>query len=377
MKIKLAVRSIVFKVCPPIRRLEERLIQSQEKVDSLEIRIKQLEKVESFLKGGESKSKAKILISRGGGFVVIDPETYDDFEFQHGDEIEILSPDQVSRFAITPDNNRHIGIGDRAIRVPPRMEFFDFKGYRIPVHLMDLTGAGPATWDVFGQGHIKSYAKFMGISDDMTFLEIGCGIGRDAFQLIDLLGDKGKYVGIDVTRDSILWCTRNISKLYPNFQFYHFDAKHELYNPLGSKTSMDFALPAADHSVDRIALGSIFTHLFEDEVVYYMKEIKRVLKPGGLAYATFFLYSDETISATRRKSQTHNDLMFMHLFGDGCYVNDPDYPTGAVAYTDDAMQRMIGQSGLKLSRPYLKGCWSGAYENGDDGQEVAILAQPS
>jgi len=60
--------------------------------------------------------------------------------------------------------------------------------------------------------------------------------------------------------------------------------------------------------------------------------------------------------------------------GDGCYINDAAYPTGAVAYTDAAMRKIISQAGLHLGRPYLKGWWSGAYEVADDGQEVAILS---
>src|SRR6185436_11886568 len=135
-----------------------------------------------------------------------------------------------------------------------------------------------------------------------------------------------------------------------------------------------FVLAAADYSVDRVALGSIFTHLFEEEVVHYMKEIARVLKPSGLAYATFFLYSDETISAARRTDRTPFNLRFEHAYSAGCYINDAAYPTGAVAYTDGAMRQMIREAGLYLHRPYLKGWWSGAYKEADDGQEVALLS---
>src|SRR5262249_17511878 len=147
-----------------------------------------------------------------------------------------------------------------------------------------------------------------GLSASANFLEIGCGIGRDALQLVDIIGLSGQYVGVDVTRDSIIWCQKNITSTYRNFAFFHFDAKHELYNPLGKKTSVDFSLPAPDSSIDRVALGSVFTHLFEEEIIHYMKEIRRVLKPDGLAYATFFLYSDETIAASRKNNLTDFNL---------------------------------------------------------------------
>src|SRR6185369_9447492 len=101
---------------------------------------------------------------------------------------------------------------------------------------------------------------------------------------------------------------------------------HELYNPFGTKTTQDLVLPAADASVDRVLLGSVFTHLFESELLHYMKEIRRVLKPSGLAYATFFLYSNETIAATRRTDRTPFKLRFEYPWGDGCYINDRSFP---------------------------------------------------
>ncbi len=317
----------------------------------------------------------KIRVLRGNEQLFLKPSEYDRFIFQEGDKLSITPARLAWRLPIAPDGTKLIPTGEgKAFRLPSRMEFCDYKGYKLPVHLVTLTGAGPDTWEAIGKAHIANYIKFMGLEPDMTILEIGCGIGRDALQLMDVLGADGRYIGIDVTRDSIVWCQENITSRRPNFQFHHFDAKHELYNPLGAKTTQDFVLPAADRSVDRIALESIFTHLFENEVIHYMKEIARVLKPSGLAYATFFLYSDETVSAARRTDRTPFKLRFEHPYGEGCYINDAAYPTGAVAYTDAAMQKMIRQAGLRLERPYLKGWWSGAYEQADDGQEVAILS---
>lgn len=318
----------------------------------------------------------RIVLTRGSESIRVPADRLDDFRFESGDELHLAPAFLATGLPATPDGSRHVMLkGGRAIRIPSKIEFYEYKGFRIPTHLITLTGAGPETLEPIGKAHVANYQKFMGISPTMTFLEIGCGIGRDALQLIDILGPKGRYIGIDVTRESIEWCRKNISSRFPNFEFHHVDARHELYNPLGTKSSLDFALPSKEESVDRIALGSVFTHLFEGEVVHYMREIKRVLKPSGLAYATFFLYSEETVAAGRQTDRTPFKLRFEHQYGDGCYINDAAHPTGAVAYTDSAMTRMIGQSGLYLDRPYLKGWWSGAYEHADDGQEVAILSR--
>lgn len=321
-----------------------------------------------------SAEQLRIIVNRDGSQITLRPEDYDDFDFKNGDKLTIEPQDLAAKLLQTPDGSRHIRIGDgTSIRIPAQYDIAEFKGFKLPAHLVTLTGAGPETLDPIGAAHVTNYKKYMGLEAGMSVLEIGCGMGRDAMQLMGSEPQVGKYVGIDVTRDSIVWCRKNITKRHPNFEFHHFDAEHELYNPLGTKTSLDFRLPAKDRSVDRVFLGSVFTHLFETEVVHYMKEIRRVLKPDGQAYATFFLYSPEIIEAAVRTNRTPFGLRFEHPHGDGCYISNPQYPTGAVAFTDAAMQRMMSTAGVRLTQPYLHGWWSGYYEDAVDGQEVAIL----
>jgi len=314
----------------------------------------------------------RIVVDRGGQHIDCKLNEFDDFRFIHGDVLTI-QPSTLPRI-MTPDGSSHLLVApSMPVRIPPRMEFCQFQDYQLPAHLLTLTGGGVDMLGPIGEKHVSNYVKFMGLAEGCTALEIGCGIGRDAFQLVSRQPPIGRYIGIDVTRDSILWCQKNITAHHPNFVFHHFDAKHELYNPLGSKTSMDFRLPAEDGSVDRIFLGSVFTHLFEEEITHYMKEIRRVLRPDGLAYATFFLYSPEIIEAARRTKRSPNGLLFEHAYADGCYVSDAAYPTGSVAFTDEAIHRMMANASLKLARPYLPGWWSGFFEEAEDGQEVAIL----
>jgi SAM-dependent methyltransferase len=319
--------------------------------------------------------EAQIKVDRGGQQIICKLNEFDDFTFLHGD---VLTVQPAIWPRVMTLGNAHLLAGPSLpICIPPRMEFCQFQDYQLPVHLLNLTGGGVDMLGPIGEKHVSNYEQFMELAEGCTVLEIGCGIGRDAFQLVSRQPPIGRYIGIDVTRDSIIWCQKNITTRHPNFVFHHFDAKHELYNPLGSKTSMDFRLPAEDGSVDRIFLGSVFTHLFEEEITHYMKEIRRVLRPDGLAYATFFLYSPEIIEAARRTKRSPNGLTFEYSYGDGCYISDASYPTGSVAFTDEAIQRMIKNASLKLARPYLPGWWSGFFEEAADGQEVAILTPNS
>jgi SAM-dependent methyltransferase len=314
-----------------------------------------------------------VVVTRQGKEIRCGFDEYDNFRFRTGDVLSVVQGSGETPL-ITPDDNMHVMTSKSLpIRVPPKYELGEFHGFHLPLHLVMLTGAGIETMDPFGKAHVNNYEKYMWIPENASLLEIGCGIGRDAFQLIQRSSKIKRYVGVDVTRDSIVWCQKNITKCYPNFTFVHFNAKHELYNPLGFFTSLDFQLPAPDRSIDRVFLGSVFTHLFETEITHYMKEICRVLRPGGVAYATFFLYTQEIVEAARRTLRTPFGLTFEHAYGDGCFISNPSYPTGAVAFTSDATDRMMKNAHVKLVQPLLPGGWSGYFEEWADGQEVALL----
>ena len=321
-----------------------------------------------------NESKTVIHVQRGNDVAVLDPAMFESFKFRDGDKLSV-TPSDPKELPVTWGNVNIKVSDDISVRVPEVWETFDFKGYRIPAHLILLTGAGPETFDGIGSLHIGNYDRAIGLYPDMTILDLGCGIGRDAFQLFDFLSDKGRYIGVDVTGDSIRWCRENITPRHHNFTFFHSNAFNELYNPHGTKPSAEISLPAEDNSVDRIVLSSVFTHVLEEEVFHYMSEFRRVLRKDGLVYANFFLYSEDAIAAANEKGTTAWKATFQSHFGNGVYGNDPVFPRGAVAYSESAMMGLIERSGLRLVRPFLKGSWSGLHEVCDDGQDAAILAR--
>jgi len=320
------------------------------------------------------EARFEIDVKRGERHWKISPKEFESFAFEDGDELKVVPEETAASLPVVWDDvNVPISPG-RAIRVPPVYRFAMFKGFRIPSHLVSLTGGGPETLEGIGKAHFENHKKFLGLSPDMTILEVGCGIGRTAFQLLDYLNEDGRYIGIDVTRDSVVWCEQNITRSNSRFVFRHADAFNELYNPFGSIRSTDYRFPVEDGTVDRIILDSVFTHLLEDEVLHYMCEFRRVLKPDGLISASFFLYSAEALAAAETHGETPWKATFSFAYGGGVYGNDPQYPRGAVAYTDAAMQRLVDAAGLRLTRPYLKGSWSGLYgDQAECGQDVAIL----
>jgi glycosyltransferase involved in cell wall biosynthesis/SAM-dependent methyltransferase len=259
----------------------------------------------------------------------------------------------------------------------PMEEAFSVFGFDIPVRLMNLTGGGPDTFEVLSHHHIDVLQKYMGLGSSHAVLEIGCGIGRDAIPLLQILGPSGRYWGVDIIKDSIDWCQANITARNPRFEFIHYNVKDQLHNPGGSTKTTSIRLPIADGSVDTIILWSVFTHMFERDIVHYLKEFRRVLKKHGRVYVTWFIVNDGVLESARKTNLTPFDLRFEHLASPGCYVNDPIHPAGAVAYDERNVQEMIKKSGLELSGEILRGSWSGFWSDCHGGQDATILALPS
>jgi len=97
-------------------------------------------------------------------------------------------------------------------------------------------------------------------------LDLGCGCGR----VIRHLGffEGAELVGTDYNPKLIEWCQANLA-------FGHFDINE-----------LDPPLKYADGSFDFIYALSVFTHLTERLQLLWMKELKRVIRPGGYLLVT-------------------------------------------------------------------------------------------
>jgi ubiquinone/menaquinone biosynthesis C-methylase UbiE len=266
-------------------------------------------------------------------------------------------------------------IGLRKVPPPPPAPLFSYRGFSIPVELVNLTGAGPDTFEEISNQHRLMLEKYAPVKPDHNVLEIGCGIGRDAFVLCEILGAKGSYTGTDIIKKSIDWCQANITPRFPNFRFIHHDVLDQLHNPSGTITSREIIFPLADQSTQRIILQSVFTHMFEPDIVHYLSEFKRILSQDGLILASFFIVNEEILEIARKSKLTPYDLTFHHDLGNGCFISNPEVPAGAVAYTPEAIQRFLDAAGLCLTQPIHHGFWSGAFTGSDFGQDILIIGR--
>jgi SAM-dependent methyltransferase len=189
-----------------------------------------------------------------------------------------------------------------------------------------------------------------------------------ALQLRGVLDGNGLYVGMDINRQAIDWCTRHLTAAHPNFRFIHADIRNARYNPTGALPAQAYRFPFDDDTFDVILLKSVFTHMQPAEVENYLHEIARLLSAEGRCLATFFLLdpAQADLAALGR-----NRINFQ-FSGDGPYrYAYEDVPERAVAYREDTIRQFASGSGLRVESTHY-GTWSGR-SDGLSYQDLIVL----
>jgi SAM-dependent methyltransferase len=253
------------------------------------------------------------------------------------------------------------------------MKTFTYRGFDIPVDLMQWVAGGQESFAFRAELHKSDLQRHVGIKAGDHIVEVGCGIGRDAMFLTEMLGPSGRYVGVDIIGPLIGWCSSTITSRHANFQFVHYDVSDQLHNPSGVLPVSACRLPVNDNSVDLVILQSVFTHLLEEDIGFYLREFSRVLKTTGLVYGTCFVVDEDLLSKIRTLPG-YGSLTFEHQYSEGCYVQDTMMPTGAVAFTVSKLLEVVTRSKLVLDRPIVRGNWSGTFPEDELGrQDLMIL----
>jgi SAM-dependent methyltransferase len=218
-----------------------------------------------------------------------------------------------------------------------------------------LRDVGGADFEAVGQEFLEIFKQLASLQPYEHILEVGCGSGRMAYPLTGYLSQEGRYIGMDVTTDSIIWCQKNITARYPNFEFLHADLYNKRYNPSGRYLAKEYTFPFEAESFDFIFLTSVFTHLLPDDTENYLNEIFRLLRSDGRALITFFLLNEKQQELA---AQGRNDINFQ--YSSGVYrTRSETVPESAVAYDETYLRQLIAQCGLEISEPIHYGVWSG------------------
>jgi SAM-dependent methyltransferase len=251
---------------------------------------------------------------------------------------------------------------------PPKP--FDFRGFPVDPVLARRTGAPPEHYAAFAAVHERLLATLTPIEPHHVVLEAGCGTGMDAILLSGRLRPPGRYTGFDIARANVFWCTTHIARALPHYAFHHFDVRNETYNPGGTIPATSIRFPEADAAVDRFIAQSVFTHLLPDVAAHYLRELRRVLKPDGLALVTCFLATPQEIVASRDSPVPA--FRFPHQPAPGVHTSGRRRPSASVAYERDAFLRLLRDARLTLTT-VVPGYWALGRAAGDVGQDIIVL----
>lgn len=118
-------------------------------------------------------------------------------------------------------------------------------------------------------------ARQYGLHAPQAFLDIGCATGR-VMRHTALLMPGMKTMGCDINRLHVEWCNAHLPPNVTTFQNHSIPS-----------------LPLESNSVDIVSAYSVFSHIEALETAWLM-EIRRVLRPGGIAWIT--VHSEGTLA---------------------------------------------------------------------------------
>ena len=225
---------------------------------------------------------------------------------------------------------------------------------------------GDGDYRAIGAEFLEHFVRLGGLRPTDRVLDIGCGIGRMAVPLTQYLDPElGSYEGFDPVSAGIVWCTQNVTPVYPAFRFQHIDIAHALYNPQGCLPGTDLQLPLRPDSVDFALMVSVATHLPEAEIAVYAREVARVLKPGGRLFVTAFLAEEGRTAGP--------NLRFQPWAENTGWIANPAAPLAAIGFPRATFERVLREVGLatELVSP---GHWAG--EPSDHFQDIVVAGKP-
>ncbi len=223
-----------------------------------------------------------------------------------------------------------------------------------PAHMI-FVGGGVNDFKKVGEMYLALLKEVGHLRKEDDILDLGCGIGRIALPLTKYLSLKARYEGLDIVNDAIVWCKRNISSRFDNFNFTCIDVYNGAYLPSGKIQAAELKLPYGDGIFDIVFLGSVFTHMVPHDIRNYVKEIHRVLKKGGRCFVTFFLINQESQDLIASKLSTIDFIYSTPEY----YTTSMDCPENAIGLNEQWIIGLFHEFNFNVHANIYYGSWCG------------------
>jgi len=193
--------------------------------------------------------------------------------------------------------------------------------------------------------HPEVLAKYYGCGlvtplalEGTRVLDLGCGSGRDAYMLAQLVGETGEVVGVDMTPEQLAVANAHIGWHRERFGFGSANVRFlEGYiEDLG-------ALGLEPESFDVIVSNCVVNLSSDKRAVF--DGARALLKPGGEFYFSD-VYADRRLSDELRK----DPVIFGECLGGALYWNDFGALAKQAGFKDP---RLVADRALDISDPAL------------------------
>lgn len=125
--------------------------------------------------------------------------------------------------------------------------------------------------DAFGARDIDKWMlEVLPLEQGMTILDVGCGSGKQCFSYLAHLSGKATITGADVSKELLSSAEQENKKLGRRITFRNLDF------------NQPFPLP--DQLYDLVSCS--FAIYYAQDIPFTIKEMHRVLKPGGFLFTT-------------------------------------------------------------------------------------------
>ena len=159
------------------------------------------------------------------------------------------------------------------------------------------------TEGIFEKNSINKALKHLNIKQGEIVLEIGFGTGNALIKIAECIGKSGFAHGVDISPKMLERTNRKINKL-------------GLSDRIKLISQDAIKLPYPDKKFNAVFLSFTLELFDTPEIPEILKEIKRVLKPGGIfAVSEFFVDPDYPLRSTTIKQGEQGGFKFDGVFG--------------------------------------------------------------